>query len=113
MLTKLQLVVLGVVVLQGAGLSAMEKPLRSPRQQIALSCSQEARRTNSGDLTAVALKQSLELRKEEKKNYSSNFYYDSPCGHSRVMFEDQMYYCIQHRISPMAPWVPDHSLHYP
>lgn len=101
MFNRLQLVLLGVVVLQGVGLSAMDKVeksssfpkvINSPRTpRNPLSCSREA------------LKRSLEVRKEENKNLI-NFYYDSPCGAGRVkMYEDP----YSHNVSRMAPWTPD------
>jgi hypothetical protein len=104
MFKNLQLVVLGVVVLQAAGMSASEnksqispKTPRTPRSP--LSCSQQARR-DSGDFPTVAsLKRSLEKRKEEP-NSSSYAYYPWPGGNpdysNRPMsVADQM-----------KPWVP-------
>jgi hypothetical protein len=103
MLKRLQLVVLGVVVLQAAGMSAMENKSqtspqtpRTPRPQI--SCSQEARR-DSGDFSTVAgLKSSLERRKDEQK-YVSYAYYPWPGGNpdfsSQITVVDQM-----------KPWFP-------
>jgi hypothetical protein len=90
MFKKLQLVVVGVVVLQAAGMSAMEnksqispKTPRTPRKmnnssgKLSNSCSQEAR-SGSGDFATVAgLKRSLEVRKEEQR-YVSHAYYPWP-----------------------------------
>jgi hypothetical protein len=99
MFTKLQLVVLGVVVLQGAGLSASEKVAKSPRNL--LSCSQEARRTDSGDFAVIAaLKRPLDASKEEK-NYTSNLYYPWPGGNPEI-------YChpTASMTDRMKPWYP-------
>ena len=107
MFTKLQLVLLGVVVFQGADLSASEKSSNSPRRGLnsprsprnPLSCSQEARQ--NGDLAIAALKRSLEVRKEENQ---SSLYYPWPGANpvienncSKITMADQM-----------KPWCPYH-----
>ena|SRR5260221_4933798 len=104
MYMRLQLVVLGVVVLQAAGMSAMEnksqispKTPRTPRNP----CSQEAR-SNSGDFAIITgLKRSLEKRKEEQNN-TSYAYYPWPGGNPdysnpQISVADQM-----------KPWLPHH-----
>ena len=103
MFTKLQLVMLGVVVLQGANLNAMnqDKVSNSPRNP--LSCSQEARKVENGDLaTIVALKRPREV------SNTSNLYYDSPCGVGRTRVYDGVYF---HGGSPMAPYRPDYDFY--
>ena len=101
MFTKLQLVVLGVVVLQGAGLSAGEKDSKSPRNS--LSCSQEARRTDSGDFAVkiAAMKRPLDVSKEKKNNDTSNLYYPWPGGNPEI-------YChpTASMTDRMKPWYP-------
>ena len=102
MFTKLQLVMLGVVVLQGASLNAMDKG-KSPRNP--LSCSQEARKTESGDFAVIAaIKRPREASKE-----GANIYYDSPCGAGRARVYEAVY---ARGVSPMAPWVPEYD-YYP
>jgi hypothetical protein len=107
MYMRLQLVVLGVVVLQAAGMSAMEnksqnspKTPRTPRSSF--SCSQQARLSDSGDFVVVTgLKRSLEKRKEEQNN-TSYAYYPWPGGNPdysnpQISVADQM-----------KPWLPHH-----
>jgi hypothetical protein len=100
MFTKLQLVMLGVVVLQGAGLNGMDKAGKSPRSP--LSCSQEARKVESGDFTAVivAMKRPREVSKEEKNN-TSNLYYPWPGGNPEAHWHPTA--SIADR---MKPWYP-------
>jgi|SRR5579862_4919834 hypothetical protein len=96
MFTKLQLVMLGVVVLQGAGLSAMDKG-KSPRNP--LSCSQEARRTDSGELMVkiAAIKRPLEISKEEKMDV----HYPWPGGNPEIYW-----YPTANVTDRMKPWFP-------
>ncbi len=103
MFKNLQLVVLGVVVLQAAGMNAMEnKSQTSPQTpRSPLSCSQQARR-DSGDFPTVAgLKRSLEKRKEEP-NSTSYAYYPWPGGNPDY-FNRQISVTDQ-----MKPWSPHH-----
>ncbi len=99
MVNKLQLVVLGVVVLQVAGMSAMEnkhqispRTPRTPRNP--LSCSQEARRESGDFVVVTALKRSLEARREEQNNISYAYYPwpggNPECFNSRATLADQM-----------------------
>lgn len=103
MFTRLQLVVLGLVISQGVTLSAMENKVpNSPRN--ALSCSQESRLKEGDVLLVGALKRSLEVRKEEK-NQTINMYYPWPGAHPKIYSSNEN---IQ---DSMKPWFP-HSHWY-
>jgi hypothetical protein len=101
MLKRLQLVLVGVVVLQAAGMNASEKQSqispKTPRTpRTSLSCSQEAR-SNSGDFAVVTgLKRSLDQRKEGPNN-TIHVYYPWPGANPDYSIVDQM-----------KPWSPHH-----
>ncbi len=99
MFNRLQLVLLGVVVFHGAGLNAMEKKdsPRSPKRS-ALTCSQEARLTDNGDLMIAAIKRSIEVRREEK----NNIYYPWPGGNPEIYW-DHPRYTAQDCMKPCFP----------
>jgi hypothetical protein len=99
MFMRLQLVVLGVVVFQGVGLNAMERK-SSPRviKRSALTCSQEARLTDNGNLKIAALKRSIEVSKEEKKD----MYDPWPGGNPEACWDHSRYTAHDY----MKPWFP-------
>lgn len=102
MFKKLQLVVLGVVVLQAVGMNAMEnKVSNSPRKlRNPLSHSQEPRLSNSGDFIVVkGLKRSLEVSKEVR-NYTPQAYYPWPGANPEVVHSSVRI------IEQMKPWYP-------
>ncbi len=108
MFKRLQLVVLAAVVLQVAGMSAMDKAPNSPRKitnsprnlKHSLSRSQEVRRSDSDDFAVVkGLKRSLEVRKEERKN-TPYVYYPWPGGNPEVCPRQE------NVTDHMKPWYP-------
>lgn len=109
MFKRLQLVALGVVVLQAGSMSAMEnkapnsprKVTNSPRKlKQPLSCSQEARRSDSGDFAVVkGLKRSLEARKDESSS-AVGVYYPWPGGNPEVSVR------LENTTDQMKPWYP-------
>src|SRR5574337_102914 len=93
MFIRLQLVVLGLAISQGITLSAMEnKATNSPHSpRRLLSCSQESRLQDSGDVpTVAALKRSLEIRKEEKVNMYYPWPGATPEIYSKENIQDSM-----------------------
>jgi hypothetical protein len=106
MIKKLQLVVLGGVVLQAMGMNASEgnkqnspKTPRTPRP--GLSCSQQARLANSNDFAPITgLKRSLEVRKEERNN-TSYAYYPWPGANPDFSAQSSI-------VEQMKPWFPHH-----
>lgn len=81
--------VLGLVIVHGAGLSASEKPAKNSQRKL-LSCSQEA---------------------QKEKELKPAMYYDSPCGAGLTMYVSDYRRARGSRDISPSPWTPDHFPH--
>ena len=105
MSSKWQVIVLGVVIVQGASLGAMEnKATNSPRN--ALACSTEVRKEAA---TVEALKRSLERKNsselsKDTKEALANTYFPYCSGGN-----PEYYWSSNTSVSDrMKPWIPDY-----
>ncbi|HEX4068902.1 MAG TPA: hypothetical protein VHX42_02290 [Candidatus Babeliales bacterium] len=99
MFTKLQLVVLGIVVLQGIDLGAMDKSMGSPRK-VTLSCSAEARK--EAEMMRAAIKRPVEADQLEKHAKRQCMHVSIP----KYILEEKLNWHVELEKNPNLVWLP-------